>query len=157
MFGEGGSLASGSLASLGTPAAPGIRGGRLPPRPGSGGVLGSLAGGGSPGGGGEAAALRREVRAAKSALVADRAEVARLRGLVVSDAALRGDLEEFFLQATEDLRKEGERERRRREGFGGGGGAGGVGSGQGGALLLDRQMEEDLAALFESLFPASSA
>ena len=36
----------------------------------------------------------------------ERAEVSRLRGLVVEDKTQRADLEEFFLQAVEDLKKE---------------------------------------------------
>ena len=122
----------------------------LPRPPTNGGACG---GGGGGGASKESLELRRALRAEKAALAADRAEVARLRSLVVTDKALRTDLEEFFLNATEDLRNQGLREERRKKAAAGGGSpAGGL---PGGALLVDGRAEADLAALFDSLFPGT--
>jgi hypothetical protein len=112
--------------------------------------------------------LRRRLRFEKERLLRDRAEVQRLRTLVVSDRSLRGELEEFYLMGVEDLRKESERRQRRRSKGGATthaaaafSGEGGLGSNNGdaisGVLLADRRMESDLTLLFDALFPTPSS
>mmetsp|Transcript_35590 Transcript_35590/g.72531 ORF Transcript_35590/g.72531 Transcript_35590/m.72531 type:complete len:339 (+) Transcript_35590:58-1074(+) len=108
--------------------------------------------------------LRRRLRFEKERLLRERAEVQRLRTLVVGDRSLRGELEEFFLMGVEDLRKEGGRRRRRekeqqnRNDFEGGGGSRNSTSSNRvpGVLLTDKQMESDLTLLFDALFPSPS-
>ena len=161
----GGSVA-GAANGGGGGGQPGSRGGGIWANSGAaspGAVSGSFGGGGGGGAGGEAegeevAELRRELREEKAALAGDRAEVQRLRGLVVADRSLRADLEEFFLQAVEDLRRDGERARRREAGGGGGGGGAGSASPvRPGAVLVDAELEADLTVLFDSLFPVNPA
>lgn len=113
---------------------------------------------------GEMVEVRRQIRAEKEKLLRGRAEINRLRSLVVDDKTMRAELEEFFLTAVDDLRKEGLREGRRRGGRGTGGGymnlegkGGGVPAPPPGAMLADGDEERDLTLLFDSLFPANGA
>mmetsp|Transcript_20206 Transcript_20206/g.26304 ORF Transcript_20206/g.26304 Transcript_20206/m.26304 type:complete len:86 (-) Transcript_20206:162-419(-) len=81
----------------------------------------------------------------KEKLLLERAELQRLRSLVVEDKALRTELETFFLQAVEDVRKESERSKNKpfstKQGS------------KSGLLLENKDEEADLSILFDSLFP----
>jgi len=84
-------------------------------------------------------ALRRELRVGKEELLRERAEVARLKSLVVADKSQRSELEDLYLSAVEDLRKEALRSSQ---------------GGQGGQRGdLDGQLAIDLTLLYDALFP----
>jgi hypothetical protein len=91
-------------------------------------------------------AMKRKLRMEKEKLLMERAELQRLRSLVVDDKSLRSELETFYLQAVEDLRKESERNRNRPF-------SSLKGLPNTGTLLHNKDEENDLAILFDCLFP----
>jgi len=88
--------------------------------------------------------LDRQAAELKDHVARVKSEAQRLRSMIVEDKARRSDLEEFFLQGVEDIKREAERLKRKTR----------MVSGQSqGIDARQKEYEKSLGVLFDSLFP----